>query len=243
MLSKYRSAKEIMQNKHISKVIALFVSTTVWQSGGIAPYCKTAIAACWALPKLPSGRWAARFPLLHLFPPLPLLVLLTPATCLFPLFTLLSNPVRLLFCTCAVCAPPSGPGSHAGISGSMKLERWKKERGQMHIGCACSSAVFCSLCVSFLSSVSISYHCLLSSPLSQPSSLTPLSFCVLSANICFYAKNPPVNRHTYSKHINTHTHTQRLTHTHTHSGGSTSSSAGCSIWRVVFNQCLHGQQG
>lgn len=138
MLSKYRSAKEIMQNKHISKVITLFVSTTVWQSGGNAPYCKTAITACWALPKLPSGRWAAHFPLLpltsplHCFLPLlflalPILDLLTPATYLFPLFTLLSNPVRLFFSTCTVYAPPSRPGSHTEISGSMKPERWKQE--------------------------------------------------------------------------------------------------------------------
>lgn len=109
--------EKIMQNTHISKVIALFVSTTVWQSGGDAPYCKTAITACWVLPKLPSGRWAARFPLVPLLPftsplhclssPLSLfsspvlsvLVFLSPTAYLFPPRTLLSTPASSLFST------------------------------------------------------------------------------------------------------------------------------------------------
>lgn len=61
MFSAHTSAKENHPKTHISKVIALFVSTTAWQSGGNAPYCKTAISTCWVMPKLPSGRWAAHF--------------------------------------------------------------------------------------------------------------------------------------------------------------------------------------
>ena len=138
--------EKIMQNTHISKVIALFVSTTVWQSGGDAPYCKTAIAACWALPKLPSGRWAARFPLVSLLPLAPLLhhhLALCLSLCLS--LCVSSGPYcsRYLFFVstsrfpCIVPVPhlylpahppPSRPGSHTETRGSVKIERGMKER-------------------------------------------------------------------------------------------------------------------
>lgn len=49
------------------------------------------------------------------------------------------------------------------------------------------------------------------------------------------------NAHAYSTrtHMETPTHTQ---YTHTR-GSPSSSSSGCSIWTVVFNQCLRGQRG
>lgn len=142
--------KETKQNTHISKVIALFVSTTVWQSGGDAPYCKTAITACWVLPKLPSGRWAARFPLVPLLPLTSLLHCLSPPLSLhlclsLPLSVCLSSLV-FLTPTCSVYfplllsalplhhhphsppvhAPPSRPGSDTETSRSVNIERGMK---------------------------------------------------------------------------------------------------------------------
>lgn len=111
---------------------------TARQSGGDAPYCKTAIAACWALPKLPSGRWAAPLPLvplllftsllncvtppLSLSPCLALSLLVSLAPCFFfPAFALLSVFLFLHLYLLAHPAP-SRPGSRAEIRGSVKIE-------------------------------------------------------------------------------------------------------------------------
>lgn len=124
-----------MQNTHISKV-ALFVSTAVWQSGGDAAYCKTAITACWVLPKLPSGRWAACLPLLHrLLPPhsrclfLSLLVFLTPAAFQFPPLTFLSSSGLLYSPSLYTCASTA---LQAWIThrNRHKREDWKGDEGE-----------------------------------------------------------------------------------------------------------------
>lgn len=167
---------------------------------------------------------------------LSLLVFLTPA-----IFSTSSAPL----CLCIICVlhlylpvhpPPSRPGSHTETRGSVKIERGMRKRKE-HIGRAWWSAVFCSLSLSFvLSSLLVSYHC-----------LRIFSSC---RSLLLSDVYTPMQRlasqcaHTHNKHIHTITCTHMQTRAHTHSGGSPpSSSSGCSIWTVVFNQCLRGQRG
>lgn len=138
LLPRVPGKKNHIQNTHISKVIALFASTTVWQSGGDAPYCKTAVTARWALPKLPSGRWAVHFPLVPsppfcFQPPLfvkstaahPGFISLPHSSHIFPLLALLSVILHLYL---PVHPPPSRPRSHSETRGSVKIGRRVKGR-------------------------------------------------------------------------------------------------------------------
>ena len=248
--------EKIMQNTHISKVIALFVSTTVWQSGGDAPYCKTAIAACWALPKLPSGRWAARFPLVSLLPLAPLLhhhLALCLSLCLS--LCVSSSPYcsRYLFFVstsrfpCIVPVPhlylpahppPSRPGSHTETRGSVKIERGMKERERereretdrkMRTTACQLCLMICSILFSF-PPITVGFMWLSVSPL------------ILSLMYTLQCKELLGNAYSKDMCMDAHTHTHSA---HRHTGGSppSSSLSGCSIWTVVFNQWLCGQRG
>jgi len=162
-----------MLNSHISKVIALFVSTPEWQSGGNAPYCRTAMTACWVLPKLPSGRWAAHFPLVPLLPLTSPLHCLSPAlfrSLSFPTFNSLSRSLYLSISTsyslslsCKVphlhlCInlPPGLDNTQKRVEAWTLKGGWRgKKRGQQHISCAWWSAIFCS----FFPPLFVSHQC------------------------------------------------------------------------------------
>lgn len=165
-----------MQNTHISKVIALFVSTTLWQSGGDVPYCKTVVTERWGAAK--AAIWQVSCTISTCAsssflssPPLSLSASLRAELCLlaslsahFPPFNLLSNHIIHLYLP--VHPPPLGP-DHTQTRRGVKIERGIKEEKQ-RISCAWWSAVFCFLLFSsFLSFVSI--HVNYSLPVFRPS--------------------------------------------------------------------------
>lgn len=198
---------------------------TVRQSGGDAPYCKTAIAACWALPKLPSGRWAAPLPLVPLLLFTSLLNCVTPPLSLSPCLPL-SLLVSLAQCfiffssSCStLCLPLSSPLS-TGASSSLqawisrrnnrKREDWRRGwRGRDGIIVCSVWVVFFSpllpFCLFPVAFAYISLHIL---------TLSPALYCLLLSS----AKNKIPGSNGVYQHTLRHTliqHTQTLKHTHT----------------------------
>lgn len=213
-----------MQNTHISKVIALFASTTVWQSGGDAPYCKTAITACCQSCHL-AGELHAFYSYLSSFlllsstvchhlslsllpPPclvLSLLVFLAPVNIFY---LLLSSPllsvILILHLYLPVHPPPSRPGSRTETRGSVKIERGMKERKEWG-GHNVMISPFLSFC---LPPVAVTFAPLFVCVSSPFVALSPALLSYATNEISTHLTNTCVRTHTHRVHANTNTHTQ-----------------------------------